>query len=226
MTLDRDEGNDEGVAQSMLLLADIAAYRDDLDSAARLWEESARFSRRGGQRLELAIALYNLGHVARLQGQLGQAETHFKESYANFRELDDLQGQAGTLTGLVQIASEWGDLARALSMLAVATELYARIRYMAGLLDSLEVHATLLERLGEPEASASLWGARHTLGGEVGREADHPLELAEHDEAVARVRSALGDEVFERAWELGTGMTLDEAVAFALEQRSPVPDPK
>ena len=54
----------------------------------------------------------------------------------------------------------------------------------------------------------------------------HPLELAAHEEAVARVRLALGGEAFERTWEAGTAMTLDEAVAFALEQRSPVPDSK
>src|SRR4029453_2932769 len=120
--------------------------------------------------------------------------------------------------------TERGDLARALSSLAVATEHYARIRYVAGLLDSLEVYATLLERLTEPEAAGGLWGARHALGAEVGREADHPLELAAHDQAVARVRSALGDEAFERAWEAGSSMTLDEAVAFALEQRAQGPD--
>ncbi len=225
LTFDRKEGNEEGAAQSMLLLADIAAYRDDLDTAARLWEDSAELARRLGLRMELAIALYNLGHVARLQGQLEMAEGHFEESYTNFRELEDLQGQAGTLTGLVQTASERGDLARAFSMLAVATEHYARIRYVAGLLDSLELYATLSERLGEPEAAARLWGARNTLGGDVGREADHPLELAAHDEAVGRVRHALGDEAFQLAWERGSAMTLEEAVAYALEQRSPLRDP-
>lgn len=66
----------------------------------------------------------------------------------------------------------------------------------SGHLDSLDVYATLLEPLTEPEA-ARLWGARQPLGGEVGREAAHPLELAVHDEAVARVRLALGDEAFE-----------------------------
>jgi predicted ATPase/class 3 adenylate cyclase len=225
LTLDLKGGDEEGVAQSMLLLADIAAYSDDLDRAARLWEECAEFSRPRRQRMELALALYNLGHVARLQGEPGRAEAYFEESHANFRHLEDVMGQAGTLTGLVHIASERGDLQSALSMLAVATELYARIRYVAGLLDSLELHATLLERQGEAEVATRLWGARHTLGGEVGREADHPLEVAAHDEAVARARSALGDEAFERAWERGTAMTLDEAVAFAFEQRTPVSDP-
>jgi predicted ATPase/class 3 adenylate cyclase len=225
LTLDREAGDDEGVAQSMLLLADIAAYRDDLDTAARLWEDSAGLARRGGQRLELAIALYNLGHVARLKGEIGRAQTYFEESQANFRELGDVQGQAGTLSGLVEIAAERGDLARALSMLAVVMELYTRIRYVAGLLDSLELCATLVERQGEAEAAARLWGARQTLGGELGRESDHPLEVAAHDETVARVRSALGDEAFERAWEAGCAMTLEGAVAFALEQRVAVPDP-
>jgi non-specific serine/threonine protein kinase len=222
LALDRESRDEEGTAQSMLLLADIAAYSDDLDSAARLWTESADFSRRRGQRLELAIALYNLAHVARLQEQPVLAEAFFEESHANFREAEDVQGQAGTFMGLAQIASERGDLERAESLLAVATELFASIRFVAGLLDSLELHATRFERQGQPEAAARLWSARSTLGQELGREADHPLELAAHDEVVARVRAALGDEAFERAWELGRAMTLEQAVTFALEQRPPV----
>ena len=225
LQLDRENGDEEGVALSLGFLADIGAHRGDLDGAARLWEECVELWRRLGRRMELAIDLYSLGWVARLQGELGRAETYLDESHAIFRELEDVRGQAGTLAGLVQVAVERRDVPRARSMLAVATELYASIRFVAGLLDSLELYATVLEREGEPEAAARLWGARNTLGGEVGRETDHPLELAAHDEAVARARAALGEESFERAWELGSTMTLDEAVAFALEQASPVLDP-
>jgi non-specific serine/threonine protein kinase len=175
--------------------------------------------------LELAIDLYSLAWIARLRGELTRAETYLEESHTIFRELEDVRGQAGTLAGLVQVALDRGDLGRARSMLVTATELYASIRFVAGLLDLLELYAMVFERQEEPEPAAALWAARNTLGGEVGREADHPLELAAHDEAVARVRLALGDEAFERAWQIGTPMTLDEAVAFALEQRSPVPEP-
>ena len=174
--------------------------------------------------MELAIALYNLGHVARLQEKPARAEALFEESQANFRELADIRGQAGALTGLVEIAAERGDSARALSMLTVATELYASIRFVAGLLDSLELYVGLLEKLGEHEAAARLSSARHHLGDEIGREQAHPLEVAAHDESVARLRSALGDEAFERAGKRGAAMTLDEAVAFALKRRAPVPD--
>jgi non-specific serine/threonine protein kinase len=216
LKLDRESGDEEGAVQSMALLADILAYRGDLDRAAPLWEEAAELARRRGQRMELALALYNLGQVARLNGELGRAETCFEESHGTFRELEDVMGQAGTLQGLVQIESERGDNARALSMLAAATELYARIRYVAGLLDSLELYATLLDRQGESEAAARLWGARHSLGDEIGREHAHPLEVAAHDEAVARVRSSLGEAAFEGAWAIGGVMTLDEAIDYAL----------
>jgi hypothetical protein len=56
------------------------------------------------------------------------------------------------------------------------------------------------------------------LSEEIGREAAHPLEAAARDEATGAVREALGDRLFERAWEEGGRLTLDQAVAFALER--------
>jgi non-specific serine/threonine protein kinase len=225
LELDRERGDEEGAALAMGFLADIGAHRGDLDRAARLWEECVLLWRRLGRRLELAIDLYSLAFIARLRGDAARAESYLEEAHSIFREVGDVRGQAGSLAGLAQLALDREDLGRAQSTLPAATELYMSIGFVAGLLDLLELYATLLERLDEPEPATRLWGARKTLGGEVGREADHPLELAAHDEAVARVRVALGDEAFERAWDLGTAMTLEEAVTFALEQRPPVPAP-
>ncbi len=223
LRLSRESDDAVGIAQSSGLLADVAAYKGDLDKAAPLWEEAAELARCEGYRMELALALYNLGHVARLHGEVGRAQKYFEESHANFSELEDVMGQAGTLSGLVQVALDSGDDAGALSMLIVATELYSRIRYVAGLLDSLELFATIVERRGESATAARLWGARYTLGSEIGRETDHPLETGAHNEAVARVRSTLGDEAFEQAWERGAAMTLEEAVELALEA---IPEPQ
>lgn len=44
-----------------------------------------------------------------------------------------------------------------------------------------------------------------------------PSLRAEHDAAVAAVREAAGPAAFEAAWERGRRLTLDAAVAFALE---------
>jgi tetratricopeptide (TPR) repeat protein len=226
LQLDRKSGDEEGAALAMGFLADIGAHRGDLDRGARLWEECVEVWRRLGRRLELAIDLYSLAWIARLQGALEPAETYLEESHAIFRELEDVRGQAGTLAGLVQVALDRGDVERARSLLVIATRLYENIRFVPGLLDLLELYAMVLERDGEPEMAAQLWGARHRLGEDVGRVADHPLELAAHDEAASRARSAVGNAAFERAWDRGTEMTLDEAVVLALGQRAQVPNPR
>ena len=40
---------------------------------------------------------------------------------------------------------------------------------------------------------------------------------AAHDEMLGRIREALGDETFGRLWADGAAMSLDQAVAYALE---------
>jgi hypothetical protein len=127
-------------------------------------------------------------------------------------------GQAAVLNGLVEVASERGDHERAFSFLRVSTELLKEIRYVSGLLDSLATSAELLAKLGEAESAARLWGAYHVLGEEIGRQAAHPLEAAALDASAGAVREALGDQLFERAWTEGGHLTLDQAVALALER--------
>ncbi len=38
-----------------------------------------------------------------------------------------------------------------------------------------------------------------------------------YERAVASARSVLGDEAFEKAWQGGRGMSLEEAVDYAME---------
>jgi tetratricopeptide (TPR) repeat protein len=218
LALDRASGDEDGAAQSMGILADVVAFRGDLVTAEGLYTEAAELARRRGDRLELAITLYNLGHLARLQRDLSGAGDRFEEALATFREVGDAMGQAAVLHGLVEVASESGDYERAFALLRVSTELLKEIRYVSGLLDSLATSAELLARLGEAESAARLWGAYHALGEEIGRRAAHPLEVAARDESANAVREVLGDHLFERAWTEGGRLTLDQAVALALER--------
>jgi predicted ATPase/DNA-binding SARP family transcriptional activator len=218
LALDRASGDEDGAAHSMGILADVVAYRGDLIAAEGLYEEAAELARRRGDRLELAITLYNLGHLARLQHDLLRAGELFEEALATFREVGDALGQAAVLQGLVEVASESGDHERAFAFLRVSTELHKEIQYVSGLLDCLGTWADLLARRGEAETAARLWGAYHVLGEEVGRRREHPLEAAAREESAGAVREALGDQLFERAWTEGGRLTLDQALALALEQ--------
>ena len=45
-----------------------------------------------------------------------------------------------------------------------------------------------------------------------------PAEQATHDDTVAAVQAALGEERFSAAWRQGRELALDEAIAYALEE--------
>ena len=217
LELDRASGDDQGALASLGILADVVAFRGDLDRAAPLYREAATLAERQGDRMQLGIALYSLGQVARLQGELESAEARFAEALEIFRELGDAMGQGGALTGLVQVVAERGDHRRALGLAAEAAEHWASIRHAGGRLDTLDAFAGLLAAVDQADAAARIWGAFHALGEEMGRYAVHPLEASEHDESIAGVRASLGDEAFERSWSEGSSMSLDEALAYALE---------
>jgi len=45
-----------------------------------------------------------------------------------------------------------------------------------------------------------------------------PRERVEHDAVVASLRTSMGDEALTGSWADGEAMTLEEAVAYALEE--------
>jgi predicted ATPase/class 3 adenylate cyclase len=220
LELDRAARDEGGAVQSMGILADVVAFRGDLSTASALYEDTAKIASRLGDRLELAIARYNLGHVARLQGDMRKSEERFEEALEIFRELDDAMGQAAVLQSMVELASERGDFQRAFSLLQMSTELQREVQWVGALIASLDAYAGLMAKLSRPETAARLWGAHRALGEAIGLDRSHPLEAAARDETVAGVRTVLGDEKFQEAWESGASMTLDDALDFALERRS------
>jgi hypothetical protein len=77
----------------------------------------------------------------------------------------------------------------------------------------------------QKERAARLFGAAEALREAAGapfpsgaRAGTQPAERAAVEQHVATVRTALGSEAFAAAWAAGRAMTLDEAVAYALER--------
>jgi hypothetical protein len=67
-----------------------------------------------------------------------------------------------------------------------------------------------------PAASTRFMGAAEALGEKMGK----TLPIAVPDEfehATQRAREALGEETYAAAWAFGRAMSMDDAVAYALE---------
>jgi hypothetical protein len=134
--------------------------------------------------------------------------------------LGDRRGAANTLNNLGMAALELGDLASARSRneesLAIRRELMDRW----GITNSLEGLAAVIAVSGNPRIAARLWGAAERLRNENSSPRP-PNELPAYDRHVSTARIALGDgAVFDRAWQEGRALTVDQAMELALENSS------
>jgi hypothetical protein len=69
---------------------------------------------------------------------------------------------------------------------------------------------------GRPERGARLLGATAALCQLVGVQLELEDQMA-YDQDLAMIRSQLAAEALQQAWEEGCAMTLEQAIAYALE---------
>ena len=215
----RELGNQIVSALALANLGGVAAQLGDLVTARNRFEEALAIHRAAGSTESIAHALGNLGWVALREGHLAEAEALLQETLALGREVGAKQHIALALWYLGKHARQQGQHGQARERLRegllVARELGERYLTL-GLLGEI---AMLSVAGGETERAARLKGAEVALRARLGV----PLarwDQAEGEEALAHIRAILGEKGFTRASEQGRAMSLEEAVACALGERT------
>ncbi len=217
LTLFRSQGDTWGTTQALVSLSDAALEQGALDRATSYLQEALAICQDFGLVEWTIWATYNLGRVAHLRSDYPQALSQLKESLAQFRDLDYTIGVGETLIVLGRVALAQGDSSWAAQHFAGGLALLRETPVR-------EIHDAAIEGLagvaaaqGQPERAARLFGAA-----EAQREAHgEPLPPAyragyEHD--VATARAQLDAATFAAAWAAGRAMTLEQAIAYALNE--------
>jgi hypothetical protein len=162
-----------------------------------------------------------------MQGADEHALALYEESLDLHRELGDKACTGEALAGLGMVTLALGDDERARSVLAESLRLFHAVhdnfgiaRCLAGLAGVAGMHgirhggnAWTARRAGRLFGSAT--AIRDALG-------TPPYDLcdAPHERLVAAIRVQLDAPIFDAAWAEGQEMTLDEAIAYALDERA------
>jgi tetratricopeptide (TPR) repeat protein len=220
LTAMRELGAKSGIARCLTGLAWIAIDEGDFATARGLHVESLEMGRELGDRRGIALGLAGLGRVATIQGDRTAARSYHEESLAIVRNLGDSRNIARSLMHLAWLAVDQQDLAGARERLAEALAIADELGDVRSLIDGIELSAYLAMALDRMGRAARLRGAA-----EARREASSvPLSSTERatDEIdIATIRAALGELGFEAAWAEGRAMTLEQAVAYVLEEQPP-----
>jgi predicted ATPase/DNA-binding SARP family transcriptional activator len=217
IALQRELGNRWSLAVSLYFLGNAAFAEGDLGAAQSLWEETLAIDQeatgRGGD------VLLSLGRLAAARDDYAGARAWYEEYVEQGQKTGYRLYVADGLLGLGDVACLEGDYTAARIFYQQALALQREQHNRIGIAAFLERLAGVCQAQGQPERSARLLGVAETL-----RERDGvplpPMDQANYDPIVSAARVQLGEEAFLAAWAEGRALTIEQAVADVLEERT------
>jgi predicted ATPase/class 3 adenylate cyclase len=204
-------------AISVSCLGKIMMAQDDLVAAKSYFEQSlSRFHSINDSR-GVANQIEYLGHVAKRQGDFVTAARLLSESLQSLREEGNLHTLGTVLLGLSHAKREQGDVVGARSLVKECLLLNQRGRKV-DIPYALEEMGAVLLCEQHPQRAVRLWSAAQTLREQSGRQ--EPYFIRQQDAWINEARTTLGNVAFDAAWQEGRELTLEQAVALALERSS------
>ncbi|MFL5946021.1 MAG: ATP-binding protein [Gaiellaceae bacterium] len=207
--------DDRWVLSGMNHLANAHLGAGNTAAARTLYEETVLLARAMKNERAVTITTGNLGYLALVEGRDADAEALLTEAYElerrwNPRRVPD--------TGnLALLSLRRGDLQRAREWVVMSLESYAAMQTEVGAFEALLLAAIVvgdLHRLAQ--ASVRLQSAGRALAEARGYSLS-AMELAAADDALQRARAALSEEAFAEEWNRGRALSLDAALALALQ---------
>jgi predicted ATPase/class 3 adenylate cyclase len=205
LSIRRELDDKWGIASSLNCLGTIVQEEGDYAAARPLYEESLAICRELGDKWAMTVPLNNLGAINQLHGDYDAARTAYEECLSFSRELKDMPGIAYALAGL-------GEVAVGCASGVGSTDSAGQ--------DGIETSDAAGEKRATGIAARLSEGARLLGAAEVLLESTGTMMWSEdrrlYETAVARARTQLGEEEFEKAWAEGRAMGMDETIRDAL----------
>ena len=199
------------------LMMPSAGRQDEYEDAMDYFEEGLALLREADDKAGIAQAFTNRGEHSRLLGDLPSAREAYEESLRVAREIGDGLRESLLLINLGFIALRQNDPEGARAMLKDSLTLSLAIGHTAYTADKLSALAGAEAALGQPVRAARLVGAAEALF-EKESYAPQPGDIPEYERYETATREALDEATFDTAWAEGQAMSIDEAIAYALEE--------
>lgn len=191
-------------------------------AAVPLLEDALALHREGVDPFGVPLALVQLATVHATLGEADRAMAYAEECVALSEAASErwCAALARWVEALVQWRLARG--ARARTYARDVLRLKEPFGDRMGMAMSVEVVAWAESDAGRSAEAARLLGAVQTALDSIGASLFGHLH-DDHDACLTRIRQALGDDAFRQAFDEGTALRFDEAVALALGRRTPAP---
>ena len=215
LALNRALGDRWGATYSIYLVGFAACDAADFERARPLLEEALEGFRELGDDQYVLMATDALAWT---YGELGDGDRRralHEEVLAQARAQSNASLVALQLDQLAIFAADEGNVDGALSMLKESLHINRNFGDLSAIADTLGYFAAVLAVAGRAEGAARLLAAAEALHEEFGSSGAWPAK--ENEEALGRIRPQLEEAALAEAWAQGRALTIDGAVALALD---------
>ena len=218
VAIDRELGDDH-IAMTLNNLGVAYWNSGDVENARATYEESLARYRQMDDPGNMVLPLDNLGIIAQYHGEYEVARRYQEEALGICRTYGYKNGLAHVLANMGLRAVQEGDYELARDYYGELLPLLQQQNYHHVIISCLEGVAVLSYKLGRPIEAARLWGAAERMR-EVNKHPLSVLYIKRHEQNRDAALEQSGRESFQSAWNEGRGMTIEEAIVYALERLS------
>jgi predicted ATPase/class 3 adenylate cyclase len=215
LALNRDLGDAWGAAYAVFMLGLIATEESDWTAARPLFEESLAAFRELGDEHYILLSSDGLAWIHRELGDRERSRTLHEEVLRLARAQSDGVVAAVQLFQLATLAFEDGRTGDAFTMLKEALRINRDHDIPGGIVEDLCIFASFLAAEGRAELSARLLSRAEILRDEIGGVSAWVGEM--NAETLASLRAQLGEAVDSELDDEDHRLTVDEAIALALD---------
>jgi serine/threonine-protein kinase PknK len=196
----------------------MALVQDDTDEAVRLLTDSMHKFEAVDDNTGSAFTTVLYGIVSMLRGDSDRVA----EAHDRAREMTVPYGESWIWSFSLWVSGmdSWnrGELTVSFELLTAALRLKRPLQDHLGIAECIEGIAWVTATSGELQRAAVLLGAADSIWHGMGMSAETVPGFYRHREESAKLARKLGERPFQAAHRQGRQMTLDESIAFALEE--------
>jgi len=214
MALIRVTGDRRMKYHLIVTLGRSARWQHDYAGAAAFFYEALALVRELKNRVQEGYVWNDLGEAARVQRAYEQAAVFYRESLTVFQEVDYRAGIATELVNLGLVSLGQGDWRQARALFRESLALSQNDTWDTPLWNVWGLAGVALAE-GHPRPAAQLLAAARLI---VENQHLHLVDRDDYERDIALARAQLGEEAFTAAWATGQAMSLEQAIAYALEE--------
>jgi tetratricopeptide (TPR) repeat protein len=218
LALSQEIGDKRLICSALSVLGNVARAQADLVRAASLHQQCLELAYQLKEPQNLTSRLNALGETQHYQGNHSRAAMLFEEAFALARKHGEKPGMAVSLYGLGLVAHAQHDYAQARVRLLESLLLRREIGDRNGIANCLEGLGAVAVAHRQPEQAIRLCASAEGLRQAVGTRLNL-VQRPVYEQTLDAARAQLADEIATAAWAAGRAMTLDQAIAYALDER-------